>query len=606
VEGGPFLDIFRALRSYYWHDKGFLWGSVAGLAVATALGLVYPLLLKTLIDDMIIPGEFSGVLGLSLTAVGIIFLKAAFQYVHGFSGGRLGNRLAYRLRNGCYEKLQRLSFSFYDTARTGDLMSRLTADIEGIRNFIGFGFAQLLNTGFLLVFGFTMMFFIDWKLTLMTFTIIPVLGYVAIRFEQNIHPVFRSIRSAVGRLTVRVQENITGVRTVKSFAREPFEINKFVKENVDYRDNHLQLAGVWARYFPMIEFIANLSVAALLLVGGWRVIDGSLKLGELVALSGMLGLIVAPLWTLGFQINNYTQSKASGERLLELLNQPISVKNTANHLVLDEKAVQGHIRYEDISFRYTNRDDLPSALLSFNLDAPAGSVIGLLGGTGSGKTTAVGLLVRAYDVGEGSLTLDGVDIRHIELESLRSQMAIVFQESFLFSTTIKENISYGCPDATTEQIEEAARLAQADGFIRELPQGYDTIVGERGMGLSGGQKQRIAIARALLRKPKILILDDATSALDMETEHEIQTAIRSVMAGRTVFMIAHRISTLRHANEIVVLDRGHTIQRGTHEKLVRQPGLYRETYRIQYADRPDELDSSVRESASAPERRVTG
>ncbi|TFE30066.1 ABC transporter ATP-binding protein [Cohnella luojiensis] len=600
------MDIFKALKSYYWQDKGFLWGSVAGLAVATALGLVYPLLLKTLIDDMIIPGEFSGVLSLSLLAVGIIFVKAGFQFVHGFSGGRLGNRLAYRLRNGCYEKLQQLSFSYYDTARTGDLMSRLTADIEGIRNFIGFGFAQLLNTAFLLVFGFTMMFFIDWKLTLMTLTIIPLLGFVAIRFEQNIHPVFRSIRSAVGRLTVRVQENITGVRTVKSFAREPFEINKFVKENVDYRENHLQLAGVWAKYFPMIEFIANVSVAAMLLVGGWRVIDGSLSLGDLVALSGMLGLIVAPLWTLGFQINNYTQSKASGERLLELLNQPIAVKNTLNSLILDDDAVKGHIRFEDVSFRFVNRDDLPSALLGFNLDVPAGSVIGLLGGTGSGKSTAVGLMLRTYDVGEGSITLDGVDVRHIDLASLRSQTAIVFQESFLFSTTIKENISYGYPNATMEDIEEASRLAQADGFIRELPLGYETIVGERGMGLSGGQKQRIAIARALLAKPKILILDDATSALDMETEHEIQTAIRKVMQGRTVFIIAHRISTLRHGDEIVVLDRGHTIQRGTHDKLVRQPGLYRETYRIQYSDRPDDLDADIASSAVSGERRVTG
>jgi ATP-binding cassette subfamily B protein len=600
------LDIFRALKTYYWHDKGFLWGSVAGLAIATALGLAYPLLLKTLIDEMIVPERYEGVLGLTLTAVGIIVVKAGFQYVHGFSGGRLGNRLAYRLRNACYEKLQQLSFSYYDTARTGDLMSRLTADIEGVRMFIGFGFAQLLNTGLLLVFGFTMMFFIDWPLTLMTLVIVPVLGFVAIRFEQNIHPVFRSIRSAVGRLTVRVQENVTGVRTVKSFAREPFEIRKFVKENVDYRDNHLSLATVWARYFPLIEMIANVSVAALLLAGGWRVIAGTLSLGDLVALSGMLGLIVAPLWTLGFQINGYTQSKASGERLLELLNQPIAVRSHPKALVLDGDRVQGHVRFEDVSFRYANRDDQPSALLGFRLDAPAGSVIGLLGGTGSGKSTAVGLLLRAYDVGEGSITLDGVDIRHIELTSLRSQIGIVFQESFLFSTTIKENISYGRPDATQEEIEEAARLAQADGFIRELPLGYDTIVGERGMGLSGGQKQRIAIARALLNKPKVLILDDATSALDMETEHEIQTAIRQVMAGRTVFMIAHRISTLRRADEILVLDRGHTMQRGTHDALVRQPGLYRETYRIQYADRPDELDQPLTGAKSSGERRVSG
>lgn len=596
------LDVFRALKGFFWQDKKFLLGSVIGLAIATALGLVYPLLLRTLIDDMIVPGQYDGVTELAFGAVGIIVVKASFQYVHGFSGSRVGNRLAYRLRNSCYEKLQQLSFTYYDSARTGDLMSRLTADIEGIRNFIGFGLAQLLNTGFLVLFGFTMMFTIDWKLTLAIVAIIPVIGFVAIRFEQNIHPVFRSIRAAVSRLTVSVQENITGVRTVKSFAREPFELKKFAVGNEDYRDKHLKLAGVWAKYFPIIEFIANLSVAALLLIGGWRVIHGSLTLGSLVAMSGMLGMVVAPLWGLGFQINNYTQSKASGERLLELMNQHIAVKNAEQCLVLEEGTFKGHIRFDDVSFRYANRPNQPSALIGFHLDVPPGAVVGLLGGTGSGKTSAVALLLRAYDVGEGAVTIDGVDIRHIELTSLRGQMAIVFQESFLFSATIKENISYGYPNATMEQIVEAARLAQADGFIRELPLGYETVVGERGMGLSGGQKQRIAIARALLRKPQVLILDDATSALDMETEHLIQQSIRQVMAGRTVFVIAHRISSLRHADEIVVLDRGRIVQRGVHDKLIKQPGLYRETYRIQYADRPEELDATP----DAMERRVSG
>ncbi|MFC5531817.1 ABC transporter ATP-binding protein [Cohnella yongneupensis] len=600
------MDVFRALKRFFWQDKRFLLGSVIGLAIATALGLVYPLLLKTLIDDMIIPGKYGGVTGLAFGAVGIIVVKACFQYVHGFSGSRVGNRLAYRLRNSSYEKLQQLSFTYYDSARTGDLMSRLTADIEGIRNFIGFGLAQLLNTFFLLLFGFAMMFFVDWKLTLMVMVTVPVIGFIAIRFEQNIHPVFRSIRAAVSRLTVSVQENITGVRTVKSFAREPFELKKFAKGNEDYRDNHLGLARVWAKYFPLIEFIANLSVAILLLAGGWRVIQGSLTLGELVALNGMLGMVVAPLWGLGFQINNYTQSKASGERLLELLNQHVSIKNADHALVLEEEAIKGHIRYDDVSFRYANRNNQPSALIGFQLDVPPGSVVGMLGGTGSGKTSAVSLLLRAYDVGEGAITIDGVDVRHIELESLRRHIAIVFQESFLFSTTIKENISYGIPDASMEEIEEAARLAQADGFIRELPLGYETIVGERGMGLSGGQKQRIAIARALLRKPKVLILDDATSALDMETEHLIQQSIRQVMTGRTVFVIAHRISSLRHADEVIVLDRGRIVQRGVHDKLIRQPGLYRETYRIQYADRPEELGAEQDAQASGMERRVTG
>ncbi|TJY44280.1 ABC transporter ATP-binding protein [Cohnella pontilimi] len=600
------MDIFRGLKSFYWQDKPFLLGSVLGLAAATALGLVYPLLLRTLIDDMILKGKYEGVLQLALLAVGIVIVKAISQFVSGFSGSRLGNRLAYRMRNACYAKLQELSFSFYDTARTGDLMSRLTADIEGIRQFLGFGLAQLLNTVFLVLFGFGMMFFLDWKLTLLIVIIIPVLCFVAIRFEQQIHPVFRSIRSAVGRLTTSVQENVTGVRTVKSFAREPFEVDKFSVNNTEYSERNVEIAGVWARYFPAMEFIANFSVVLLTVVGGWRVIEGQMTLGDLVAMSSMLGIIVAPLWTLGFIINNYTMSKASGERLLELLNQPVAVRNEESCLILDDEAVKGHIRFDDVSFRYASREDQPSALAGFDLDAPQGSVIGILGGTGSGKSTAVGLLLRAYDVGEGSLTLDGVDIRHLELQSLRRQISIVFQESFLFSTTIKENISYGVPEATMEEIVEAAKLAMADDFIRELPQGYDTIVGERGMGLSGGQKQRIAIARAFLRNPKVLILDDSTSALDMETEQEIQQSLRQVMKGRTTFIIAHRISSLRHADEIIVLDRGRIAQRGKHEKLLRQPGLYRETYRIQFADRPEELDQAPLDAAAGAERRVTG
>ncbi|WP_123040731.1 ABC transporter ATP-binding protein [Cohnella candidum] len=600
------MDIFRSLKAYYWQDKPFLLGSILGLAAATALGLVYPLLLRRLIDDMILPGKYEGVLALALLAVGIVAVKASCQYIHGFCGGRLGNRLAYRMRNGCYAKLQELSFSYYDTARTGDLMSRLTADIEGIRNFIGFGMAQLMNTTFLVLFGFTVMFFLDWQLTLVTLSVIPVLGFVAIRFEQQIHPVFRAIRSAIGRLTVSVQENVTGVRTVKSFAREPFEVKKFSGNNEEYREKNLEIAGVWARYFPAMEFIANFSVALLLLVGGWRVIHHHMTLGDLVAMSSMLGIIVAPLWTLGFQINGYTQSKAAGERLLELLNQPIAVRNADRCLELDLSTGEGHIRYDDVNFRYASGDNHPAALSGFNLDVPPGSVIGLLGGTGSGKSTAVSLLLRAYDVTSGSITLDGVDIRHIDLESLRQHTAIVFQESFLFSTTIKENIAYGCPDASMEEIEEAARLAKADGFIRELPEGYETVVGERGMGLSGGQKQRIAIARAFLRKPKVLILDDSTSALDMETEQEIQQSLREVMKGRTTFIIAHRISSLMHADEIVVLDRGHVVQRGKHDKLLRQPGLYRETYKIQFADRPEELDRLPIDSASVLGRKVTG
>jgi len=594
------LDIFKGLKQFFWPDKGFLTGSVLGLAVATAIGLVYPLLLRALIDDVITPKKFDGILSLALLAVALIVVKAAFQYVHGFCGGRLGNRLAYRMRNASYDKLQTLSFSFYDQARTGDLMSRLTADIEGIRNFVGFGFAQLLNTLFLVLFGFAMMFYVDWTMGLMTLAVIPVIAYAAIRFELQIHPVFRTIRIAISKLTISVQENIMGVRTVKSYDSASHEYGKFDEGNSQYKANNLAIASVWATYFPIIEFVASSSIALLLLVGGWRVIHHHMTLGDLVSLNGMLGMIVAPLWTLGFQINNYTMSKASGERLLELLNRHIDVQDPA-HPVKPKTEGAGLIRFRDVTFRYPNHEEQPNALVDFDLTAGPGSVIGLLGGTGSGKSTVVQLLLRAYDVTSGAITLDGEDIRQLELGELRSRTAIVFQESFLFSTTIRENISYGRSDATQAEIEQAAKLADAHDFIMELPAGYDTIVGERGMGLSGGQKQRIAIARAFLIRPKVLILDDSTSALDMETEHRIQLALRQVMEGRTVFIIAHRISSLRHADEIVVLDKGHVVQRGRHEELVRLPGLYRETYRTQYADRPDELGEDT-----ASSRKVSG
>lgn len=320
------------------------------------------------------------------------------------------------------------------------------------------------------------------------------------------------------------------------------------------------------------------------------VIRGELKLGELVAFFSLTWYIIGPMWGIGFHINNYTQSKASGERVLNLLNEHVHVKNLEHAIVLDDQLVKGHVRFNNVTFHYP---DKAPALTNISIDAPAGSVIGFLGATGSGKSTVIQLLMRAYNVKEGSITLDGMDIRDIDVFSLRKQMAPVFQETFLFSASIRTNLAYGMQDVTDEQIERAAKLAKAHDFILEMPEGYDTIVGERGMGLSGGQKQRIAIARALIKNPHILILDDATSAVDMETEHEIQAGFKELMAGRTTFIIAHRISSLRHADEIIVLDQGVVVQRGTHQQLLAQPGPYRDTYKIQYADFPlEELEQA--------------
>lgn len=496
-------------------------------------------------------------------------------------GGRLGNFLAYRLRNACYEKLQFLSFRYYDTAKTGDLMSRLTGDLEAIRNFIGFGFAQPLNVFFMVIFGSIMMFSLNWQLTLVTLITMPILAFIALKFESKIHPAFQEMRLALSSLTTAVQENITGVRTVKSFAREAHEVEKFSHRNERYKNNQIFAAELWSKFFPAMEFLASISAAILLGVGGTLVIKGKMSLGELVAFFSLIWYIIGPIWGLGFHINNYTQSKASGERVLEVLNQNIDVKDKENARELVPSEVKGDVAFNHVTFAYGNK--MP-AVTDIDFEAKSGAVIGFLGGTGSGKSTITQLMMRAYDVNEGSITLDGMDIREYNVRSLRSQIATVFQETFLFSSSIRNNISYGLKNVSMEEIIRAAQLAKAHDFIMEMEDGYDTVVGERGMGLSGGQKQRIAIARALLKNPRILILDDATSAVDMETEHEIQAGFQEVMKGRTTLIIAHRISSLRHADQIIVMNEGHVQQRGTHKELIEVPGPYQDVYRIQYAD----------------------
>jgi ATP-binding cassette subfamily B multidrug efflux pump len=592
------MNVFKQLKEHYWPKRKLLFASILCLVIATALGLVYPNLLRYLIDDVITKGNYSSVPKLAILVVCVVIIKGMFQFLQGLFGGRMGNWVAFNLRNALYDKLQQLSFQYYDKAKTGDLMSRLTADLDTIRQFVGFGFAQLLNVGLMLVFGSVMMLTINWKLTLLTLVFMPFLVITVWKFENKIHPAFRSIRKSMSDLTTAVQENITGVRTVKSFAREAHEVQRFMVHSGEYKTSNLNSAEIWARYFPVMELFANLSVVVLLGAGGYMVINGSMTIGELVAFFSLIWYIISPMWGLGFQINNYTQSKASGERVLEILTHYVHVKDKENAVSLNPAQVKGFVTFENVNFAYP---DKKPALIDFNLDAPAGSVIGILGGTGSGKSTIIQLLLRAYNLKSGRITIDGYNINDIALDSMRSQISIVFQETFLFSASIRNNIAYGLRDISHEHIIQAAKLSKAHDFIMELPLGYDTIVGERGLGLSGGQKQRIAIARALLKDPKILILDDATSAVDMETEHEIQAGFREVMKGRTTFIIAHRLSSIRHADEIIVLDQGKVVQRGSHETLLRQPGAYANTYQIQYADM---LDADEASEAEISKRRV--
>lgn len=505
----------------------------------------------------------------------------SFQYLSEL----FGMTSVYHLRNALYGKLQVLSFKYYDNSKTGDIMSRLTADVEGFRFFLSAGFAELIRIVVLIGVSLTIMFYYSIPLAIVTMLAMPFLGIIVFQFDKQVHPAFRKVRKSFGRLNTRVQENISGMNTVKSLSREDFEIDRFSSSNDDYRKRYLFTSKLWSKYFPLMEFIGNVAVVSLLGYGGYLVINDQMALGELVAFFSLVWYILGPIMNLGFVVNMFSQAKASGERLIEILDQEEEIQEKENAI---RQPIKGHVTFKDVSLQYVEEDDV--ALKHIDFDAPPGKVIGLIGATGSGKTSITQLITRFYEADMGEVLVDGQLVSDYELKSLRSQIGFVLQEPFLFSTSIRENIAYGRPDISEEQVIDAAKRAQAHDFIMQLPKGYDTLLGERGMGLSGGQKQRIAIARALCINPSILILDDATSAVDMETEFKIQAALKEVMKERTSFIIAHRISSIKHADEILVLEEGEIKERGTHNQLLAEHGIYRRIYNIQYQDREEIME----------------
>ncbi|MGD6963220.1 ABC transporter ATP-binding protein [Fictibacillus phosphorivorans] len=576
------MDTFKRLKDFYWPYKKYFYWSILTLILVSGITVVYPMVLQFTIDEIIIKVEYSTVPYVALGFVLLMVIKGAATYTHQFYGDLFGIRSVYELRESLYEKLQFLPFDYYDNAKTGDLMSRLTADVEGFRFFLSFGFSQLINFVLIIAFSLSVMFFYSVPLALITLCMMPFLALVVYKFDKEVHPAFRGIRKSMANLNTKVQENISGINTVKSLSREDFEINKFDTSNEDYKSQYLNTSHIWAKYFPVMELIGNLSVVLLLAYGGYLVIQGNLTAGELVAFFSLVWYIMGPIMNLGFIMNTFSQSKASGERLLEVLDEPLEMEGKDRELEMVR--FHGEVTFENVTHRYKN--EKKEALKDISFTAKPGQTIGLIGATGSGKTSITQLLSRFYNPESGTILIDGNPLEDYSLRTIRKNIGTVLQESFLFSSTIKDNISYGNPYADMDDIIDAAKRAQAHDFIMELPDGYDTILGERGLGLSGGQKQRISIARAILIDPTILILDDATSAVDMETEFRIQKALKEVMSDRTTFIIAHRISSLKHADEILVLSKGKVIERGTHDELIQQEsGAYRRIYDIQYQDK---------------------
>ncbi|CAG9608626.1 ABC transporter ATP-binding protein [Pseudoneobacillus rhizosphaerae] len=574
------METFKKLRPYYWpYVKYFIW-SIVFLLLVTAITTVYPVILQLTIDEVMLGENYNWIPYLAIGFIVLMAFKGVATYINQYYGDLFGIKTVYKLRNSLYEKLQFLPFRYYDNAKTGDLMSRLTADVEGFRFFLSFGISELIRLVLLIGISFAVMFYYSISLTLVTMVTLPFLAIVVYKFDRAVHPAFRGIRKSFGKLNTKVQENISGINTVKSLSREEFEIGKFNDSNGDYKENYLATSKIWAKFFPLMEFLGNLSVVFLLSYGGYLVIEGKLQPGELVAFYSLVWYIIWPIVNLGFVINMFSQAKASGERLLEVLEEEQEIVEVDQSIEIVK--LRGEVEFQNVTLRYDA--EAKDALYDISFKAHQGKVIGLIGSTGSGKTSMTQLMTRFYEPVAGEVFIDGLKVNEYSLQSLRRNIGYVLQESFLFSSSIKANISYGNPDASMEQIIDAARRAQAHDFIMELPDGYDTILGERGMGLSGGQKQRIAIARAICVDPSILVLDDATSAVDMETEFKIQKALVEVMKNRTTFIIAHRISSLKHADEILVLEEGRIVERGVHSTLVNNQGLYQRIYEIQYKD----------------------
>lgn len=581
-EGGIKLNTFKRLKEFYWPHKQYLLWSLFFLIILTCITVVYPIILQITIDEVVLGNQYELIIYISLIFFGLMIIKGISTFSFQYLSELFGMTSVYHLRNALYEKLQALSFKYYDNAKTGDLMSRMTADVEGFRFFLSAGFAELIRIVILIGVSMSVMFYYSVPLALVTMFAIPFLGIVVFKFDKRVHPAFRNVRKSLGRLNTRIQENISGINTVKSLSREDFEIDRFSNSNEDYRQKYLYTSKLWAKYFPLMEFIGNLAVVSLLGFGGYLVINEQMALGELVAFFSLVWYILGPIMNLGFVVNMFSQAKASGERLIEILDENEDIEEKENAV---DAPIKGHVTFNNVSLRYVEDDD--AALKNISFDAPPGKIIGLIGATGAGKTSITQLITRFYEADEGEVLVDGRPVSDYKLKTLRSHIGFVLQEPFLFSTTIRENIAYGRPDVPDEQIIDAAKRAQAHDFIMSMPKGYDTLLGERGMGLSGGQKQRIAIARALCINPSILVLDDATSAVDMETEFKIQLALKEVMKGRTSFIIAHRISSIKHADEILVLENGEIKERGNHDELLARNGIYRRIYDIQYQDREE-------------------
>jgi ATP-binding cassette subfamily B protein len=582
------MRIFLRVAALFWKYWPRAAMAYLCLFAGAVLTILIPRFTGQAIDLALGSGQHSALVltALAIAVAGI--LRSLFSYGQGYLAEFLSNKVAYDLRNTIYNRLQSLSYAFHDRAQTGQLMSRATSDVESVRMFVGFALLRGLYFVLLMVAITVVLLVLNWKLALISLSVIPFISFRTVAINQKLRVLWMKIQQGIGDLGTILQENLTGVRVVRAFAREEFESRKFHNQAEVIYNQEIQANNLLASNSPLMSFVLLLAMGFVLWYGGRLVIDGSLTQGELAQFLIYLVMLSTPVYILGWLSILFSRAMASGKRIFEIIDQVSPVREKPDALEIQE--VKGLVKFDNVCFSY---DSHGTALKDVSFEAKPGQVIALVGASGSGKSTVANLIPRFYDVTSGSITIDGVDIRDMSLASLRRHVGIVHQDTFLFSATIKENISYGKPDASLQKIMEATKTARLHEFITSLPDGYDTWVGERGITLSGGQKQRLAIARTLLLNPRILIMDDSTSSLDAETEYLLQQALAELPAGRTTFIIAHRLRSVQMADLILVLKDGQIVESGKHEELLARNGWYQQLYGLQFEQQEEFIEPAT-------------
>lgn len=576
--------MMTAMKWFYGFLKKYRLRMLFGMVLVTILAaaaLASPYISKIIVDTVIKGGKTEYLIPLVGILVGLVVVKGICRFSSQVLFETSSQGVLYAMRDKVYRKLLMEDFAFYNKNRTGDLMGRQTGDMDAIRHFVAYVIYTIYENILYFVLALVLIFTINVPMALCMVIVLPLAALTTYLQAKSVHPAFKKCRDAFSGLNTFVQENISGNRVVKAFAKEDYEKEKFNVQNDIYREAELGAAKIWRRYVPVFEFLSYVLTIILMLVGGIMVVKGQITLGDLVAVNGYLWMLTVPLRMAGWWINDVQRFTTSVEKIYDTYSAEPDIKRPKKPV--NHKKLEGNVTFKNVSYRADDED----ILQNINFDVKKGETVGIIGTTGAGKSTIVNLMCRFFDATEGEVLVDGVNVKDYDMHDLRDNIGMAMQDVFLFSDTIEGNIAYGKPDISFEKVKEVARMADANHFIQNLPEGYDTIVGERGVGLSGGQKQRISLARALLKEPAILVLDDTTSAVDMETESYIQKQLENIDHACTIFIIAYRISSIMNADQILVLDQGKIIEHGTHKELLKKNGYYATVYKHQFPEAAD-------------------